>query len=320
MPDARNGSSPITRFYRVIEHFNTDDQGNSNSNSSSDASSYNRPQLFRLIYEYALSQAFRDDLLGPLDDELRWILFSFADRLLDDFFLPLKAAARKTTPPTPTSKPTIMEQDFSDRVSELGRDCLARDRTVSSFKRDGDDAPDDDRILFRQTQNSNTVVDIVHILTHSLMKVNACSRLVEAALAILNIVDGGVVGLIDGADIDLPRNAFTFTTHLYDLFRRHHQHTYRIESLLHPAMSRGLGLPATYTFSFTGNQVIDHPSPRLLAVNRAIGHIIHLSTASSYVDRFLEDMDMRGIRADGSTEFGRMLKLLSGPGILPIVR
>ncbi|KAI1771099.1 hypothetical protein F4818DRAFT_221704 [Hypoxylon cercidicola] len=93
------------RFYHIVEYFET------NIHINSERSSYNRPQLVRFTYEYALSEESRDNLLRAffravalsIDDdnqtidfeELRSIFFGFADHLLDSFFLPCKASYMK---------------------------------------------------------------------------------------------------------------------------------------------------------------------------------------------------------------------------------
>ncbi|KAI0439343.1 hypothetical protein F4803DRAFT_47360 [Xylaria telfairii] len=84
------------RFNRIIDYFNTD--------NPSDRSPYNRSQLIRFTYQYALSEQSQDILLRTFFramtlsvdndnedinfDELRSKFFSFADYLLDNFFLP----------------------------------------------------------------------------------------------------------------------------------------------------------------------------------------------------------------------------------------
>ncbi|KAI1768657.1 hypothetical protein GGR53DRAFT_346453 [Hypoxylon sp. FL1150] len=194
------------RFYRIIEHFET-------SSNDGDGSSYKRPQLVRFTYEYALSEESRDNLLRAfframalsMDDdnqsidfeELRSIFFGFADYLLDNFFLPLKASTKKTPQPTPTFRSAFGEaqgaaaQGFVGtpaRISALRGDCLVRDRhrcvisrkfdrneAISRYSRNGDNAQDDDGILL--SGNSFDVLEVAHIFPHSLTRVSACSQL-----------------------------------------------------------------------------------------------------------------------------------------------
>ncbi|KAJ3579736.1 hypothetical protein NPX13_g829 [Xylaria arbuscula] len=279
-------------------------------------------------------------------DELRPKFFSFADYLLDNFFLPLKASTKKTPQPTPTYHSAVQEVQgvahgfvgTPARVSALQGGCLLRDRyrcvvsrkfdvheATNRFNRDDDNARDDDGNLLEGEPLDS--LEVAHILPHSLTKVNANHELDssrEAALAVLNMFDHGVTHLIEGTDIDRPRNALTLTHQLHLFFGdfriffepvqdEQQLHTYRVNSFLHPSVSRTLGLPITRTLYLTDTRTIDPPSPRLLAVHRAIAHILHLSAAGEYIDRLLRDMDEKGILADGSTDVGRLVKLsLSG--------
>lgn len=137
--------------------------------------------------------------------------------------------------------------------------------------------------------------------------------------------DNGIRHLIEGIDIDRPRNAITLTHDLHNLFGDFNiffelvpsgkqSHTYRIDSFLPTNISRTLGLPLTRTLYRTSDRTIDPPSPRLLAVHRAIAHILHLSAAGEYIDRLLLDADKDGggIREDGSTDLGRLVQLALG--------
>ncbi len=138
----------------------------------------------------------------------------------------------------------------------------------------------------------------------------------EAALAILNMFDSGVAHIINGMDIDRPRNALTLTLRFHQLFGAFDVYltpvpdtynTYRIESFLPPPMA--IGLPVTRALFVTDTQTIDPPSPRLLAVHRAIAHILHLSGAGFYIDRVLRDMEDSVVRGDGTSDLGHMVTL-----------
>ncbi|KAI0388329.1 hypothetical protein F5Y17DRAFT_453269 [Xylariaceae sp. FL0594] len=193
------------RFNRIINYFNTDDPSNRGP--------YNRSQLIRSTYEYALSEQSQDNLLraffqamtlsldddGDIDfDELRPKFFGFADYLLDSFFLPLKASTKKTPQPTPTYHSAVQEvqgmaQGFVGtpaRVSALRGACLLRDRhrcvvsrvfdlaeAMKRFKRDNDNARDDDGNLLQGEPLK--ALEVAHILPHSLTKVNANYELVS---------------------------------------------------------------------------------------------------------------------------------------------
>ena len=128
--------------------------------------------------------------------------------------------------------------------------------------------------------------------------------------------DIGVAHLINGVDIDRPRNALTLTLRFHQLFGAFDIYftpvpdtydTYRIESFLPPPMT--VGLPVTRALFVTSSRTIDPPSSRLLAVHRAIAHILHLSGAGAYIDRILRDMEDSVVRSDGTSDLGRMVAL-----------
>jgi len=129
--------------------------------------------------------------------------------------------------------------------------------------------------------------------------------------------DDGVVHLIEGGDIDRPRNAITLTHDFHQLFgnfevifepQDNEPHTYRIDStrtgILRPRL-----FPVDRTLYLTDTRTIDPPSSRLLAVHSAIAHILHLSAAGRHIDRILEDLDQDEIKSDGSTELGYLASL-----------
>ncbi|KAK0749172.1 hypothetical protein B0T18DRAFT_321154 [Schizothecium vesticola] len=349
-------------FYQIVEYFKEPEP-----HKHQQGTTYSRPLLIRYTYEYALSQESRDVFLRPffrsmglsldadgdlveLEDrqveDLRSAFFAFADHLLDNFFLPLKASTKKTPQPSPAYHSAVLRAQGSgmplelvgtpDRVSALRGACLVRDhhRCVVSrlfdhsealhrFKRDGEDARDDDGHLLREERRVDTL-EVAHILPHSLTKAQPGAPLDpsrEAALAVLNMFDVGVAYLIEGSEIDRPRNAMTLTHTLHDLlgeFRIFFEpasgddqppHTYRIGGFLPRFFPQDPPLPITRTLYLSENRTIETPSPRLLAVHRAIALILHLSAAGSYIDQILRDVEEYGIRADGSTELGRLVTL-----------
>ncbi|KAJ8126391.1 hypothetical protein O1611_g7245 [Lasiodiplodia mahajangana] len=349
-------SIATNKFHRIVDYFKIHD---------TDRGPYNRPRLVNLTHEYSLTEESRDNLLRAffkavalsvnhdedIDfDELRPKFFSFADFLLDNFFLPLKASAKRTPQPSPDYHSAVQEgqaaiaQGFVGtpaRVATLRGECLIRDhhRCVISrsfdtrearnrFKREISTQPakdDEGRPLLQEQRYAN--LEVAHILPHSLMKVNSNSQLDnsrEAALRILNMFDQGVVNLIEGADIDRPSNALTLTKDLHEQFGdfqiffepiedAQQPHTYRVDTFEPPPIALSMGLPVTRTFYLSETRTIDPPSPRLLAIHRAIGHILHLSSAGDYINRLLQDMDEKAIPADGSVDVGRMVQLsLSG--------
>src|SRR6201999_2160227 len=116
---------------------------------------------------------------------------------------------------------------------------------------------------------------------------------------------------------DRPLNAITLTHYFHDEFGKFEiffepygdqPHTYQIKSvytgLLCPAI-----LPVVRTLFLTDTRTIDPPSPRLLAIHRAIAHILHLSGAGGYIERILRDLDEGEVVADGSTPLGHIAQL-----------
>lgn len=132
--------------------------------------------------------------------------------------------------------------------------------------------------------------------------------------------DNGIRHLIEGPDIDRPRNAITLTHSLHNFFGDFQiffqplsdPHTYRIDSFLPRYVFRDPAFPLTRTLYLTDSRTIDAPSSRLLAIHSAIGHILHLSATGDYIDALLRDMEEKGIREDGSTDLDRLLKLSLG--------
>ncbi|RYO84436.1 hypothetical protein DL766_008527 [Monosporascus sp. MC13-8B] len=345
------------KFYSIVKHFVT-------AEKNSNRSHYKRSQLIHYTHEYALSQESKDSFLlaffeamglsidkdGDSDFEhIESTFFDFADYLLDNFFLPLKASGAKTPQPSPAVHSAVQRVQGGgetqgyigtpDRVSDLRAQCLARDRhrcvvsrkfdqieAATRFERDGDDARDDDGTLLTEDSMAFDILEVAHILPHSLTKVNVGGQLdpsKEAALAVLNMFDHGIAHLIKGTDIDRPRNAITLTHSLHRFFGdfkiffeplQDQPHTYWIRSFLPPYVFRDPPLPITRTLYLTESRTIDTPWPRLLAVHRAIAHILHLSAAGEYIDKLLRDADKDGgdIREDGSTDLGRLARLAMG--------
>jgi hypothetical protein len=138
--------------------------------------------------------------------------------------------------------------------------------------------------------------------------------------------DDGVSDLVEGTDIDRPRNALTLSIEIHRWFgdfkiffepvesvggESAEPHTYRIEGFESPWVYNNV-IPVTRTLYLTESRTIDPPSPRLLAIHRAIAHILHLSAAGDYIDKILDDLAaIRGQRAqtNGSTDLGRLVHL-----------
>lgn len=347
-------ASAIRRFYHVINHFDSEDVKRGQDQ-------YDRVKLVRFTYEYSTNQESKDNVLiavfeflklsasseedidfedATYREQLKAHLYKFADYLVDNFFLPLKASTKKTPQPTPASHSAVMKTQrqghiFSgtpERLANLRGACLIRDRYRCVISRRFDSAEALKRS--RRPGGWNEALDqdgapllgqkfarleVAHIIPHSLTQLNSSRELNPskvAALAILNMFDSGVAFLIEGVGIDRPGNALTLSHDLHMSFGDFQvyfeavdgqPHTYRIDTFLPPGLEENV--PVTRTLYLTEDRTIDPPLPRLLAVHRAIAHILHLSAAGEYIDHILWDADEYGIRSDGSTELDRLVKL-----------
>ncbi|KAH6606368.1 hypothetical protein Trco_005521 [Trichoderma cornu-damae] len=311
-----------------------------------------RDFFLQAFFQYlALSMTDDGDLHlsdEELVEELGSAFSNFSDYLLDNFFLPLKASTKKTLQPSPVFLSASLDAQGRDRlflgtldrVAALRGDCLLRDRhrcvvsrkfdsneAVSRGRRDGDDARDDDGDAFLEGLDNYAQLEVAHILPYSLTETkrgsSGLSSSKRAALVILNMFDYGVLDLINGHDIDRPRNAMSLTSSLHKLFGDFElyftpvdapgaqPHTYRIDSFL-PQFIIQDGFPVTRTLYSTDSCTIEPPSSRLLAIHSAIAHVLHLSKAGEYIDKLLRDFSRKSVRADGSTELDRFIKLRLG--------
>ncbi|RFU36171.1 hypothetical protein B7463_g157, partial [Scytalidium lignicola] len=310
------------RFDRIINHFEAVDNNNNDK--------YKRTVLLCLMYEHARSEKSRDIFLKAffqsmklsmdedvdfdnknVEEELRIALFDFADYLLDSFFLPSLRGA-------------CLVRDHHRCVISRRFD---QDEAINRLNDNGNNAKDDDNNLLFQGVNQFEPLEVAYILPHSLTKGDPSSHLnssKKAAFEIPNMFDHGVLHLIEGTDIDRPHNALTLGLNFHRLFgdfrvfftplsADQQPHTYRIETFL-PSIVLRDPLPVTRTLYLTETRTIDLPSPRLLAIHRAIAHILHLSAAGGYINRILKDMEEKGIQADGSTELARFVRLRLGWG------
>ncbi|EPE06409.1 hypothetical protein F503_02537 [Ophiostoma piceae UAMH 11346] len=321
--------------------------------------SYSQPSLILHMYKFALSEESKNlflraffgwmelamDSNAELDFEKLAPRFEkFAEYLIHSFFLPLKATGGKTPQHSPA--PHSAAQDAqggaaasgfvttSNRLSSLRYECLVRDRhrCVISHKFDADEyelrykkdkmnARDDDGRVFDESTEHFGVLEVAHILPHSIMsrgssdEANAAR---QATLAILNMLDKGVVHLIEGVEIDRSTNALTLClTHhkFFGAFDTYfdavegQENTYTIKTFKRVAALIARELPVTRTLFVTENRTIDPPLPRLLAVHRAIAHILHLSGAGAYIENVLRDIEHNVVRSDGTTNLAPMIHL-----------
>ncbi|OJZ85655.1 hypothetical protein ASPFODRAFT_207522 [Aspergillus luchuensis CBS 106.47] len=260
-------------------------------------------------------------------------LVIFANFLINNFFLPLKALAAKTPQPTPASlsRALISEAGVGtpQRISTLRQDCLLRDRhrcvvtpkfdiqeAEDRLAKDGTDFKDDDGGSLLPESNAMAFLEVAHIIPHSLMSltsINGEPKLPEhkqMAHKILNMFNPTATALISGTDIDRPMNALTLTQDLHTLFGRFEisyecvgPHTYKIDYVKRDRLLRIVKLPVTRTLYLTPDRNIDPPSVDLLNIHHAIAKILHLSAAGNFIDKFLRDMEMEGgqVMSDGTS-------------------
>ncbi|KAK0727689.1 hypothetical protein B0T26DRAFT_638007 [Lasiosphaeria miniovina] len=342
------------QFYGIIDHF----QGSDKSRNSQ----YNRTLLVRLTYKYTRSEesqeiflrAFfqamslsidgEDDVdLEDTEEDLRLALSCFADYLLDNFFLPLRASFHKTPQPSPQIHSAVRQaqgggvQDFvgtPDQVASLQGDCLLHNRYQYVISRRFDAEEANKHLMMHgdkaKDENGNLLVagprfsrlEVAHILPHSLTKTGNNSQLhpsKKAVLDILNMFNNRVIHLIKGTDINRLRNVITLTQSLHSWFGNFdiyfkpvldQEHTYRIQSFLHPMVTPDL--PVVHKLHFTKSRTIKPPSQCLLTLHHAISHILHLSTAAGYITKILNGMEWKDTRTDESTKLGRIVALKFG--------
>ncbi|EGE08746.1 hypothetical protein TEQG_08814 [Trichophyton equinum CBS 127.97] len=271
----------------------------------------------------------------------------FAEYIVENFLLPLRASSVKTPQPTPSSLSSIQPStptDTTQRLSILRRNCLVRDRhrcVVSRkfdkseasrrWKQDGDNFKDDDGNLLKNKQNDDfQYLDVAHILPHCLTAVASqdtdLSDSKKNVLRILDMFDPGIIHLIDDPKIDSPLNALTLTQDHHRAFGEFRiyfeptstQYQYRIDSMEQCPFLRDPLFPVTRTLlSLSPSQTIDPPSARLLGVHRAIAKIMHLSGAGEYIENVLRDLEETDVRADGSTNLERVINLRLGGWLNP---
>jgi hypothetical protein len=103
----------------------------------------------------------------------------------------VKASARKTPQPTPAALSEIQLSVIASasQVATLRRDCLIRDHyrcvisgafdqneAIRRFNLDGNDAKDYDGNLLNDDDKLADILEVAHILPHSLMSCNASGQ------------------------------------------------------------------------------------------------------------------------------------------------
>ncbi|KAK4155758.1 hypothetical protein C8A00DRAFT_41683 [Chaetomidium leptoderma] len=323
--DAGQRTQARRKFYHILRHFEGagPHAGDKPEDDTKGNSQYSRPLLVRLTYEYARSEASQDVFLRTFFGSLALSLdghdhdVDFGNEyLLDNFFLPLKASTKKTPQPSPADHSAVQRTHGAglpqglagtpERLSALRGACLVRDRhrcvisrkfdlseAVKRFKTSGSASRDDDGQLLEDDVNHFDVLKVAHILPHSLTKTESGSQLAPR-LTLTHL---------------LHSTFGDFQVFFVPVTNNQGPHTYCINSFLPPFIIRDPSLPITRTLCLAENRTIDPPSARLLAIHCAIAHILHLSGAGEYIDRILRDAEEHGIRVDGSTELGRLVKL-----------
>ncbi|KAH8754637.1 hypothetical protein F5883DRAFT_573340 [Diaporthe sp. PMI_573] len=351
--DEQQRTQAVGRFRRIVDYFEAAEQP-----APRYGDGYNRPALVRLTFEYARSQTSQDRFLGAffrslalgmfdndnvdLSDEsvvadFRSPLFGFAEFLMTNFFLPLRASTNRTPQPSPVYHAAVQQAQTQEdqqriehfvgtpeRLSALRGSCLTRDRHRCVITHTFDiaeamprlrqpPATDDDGNPLDMSNIGG--LEVAHILPHALTKEEngELSESKKAAIAILNMFDSGVMHMIEGTDMHRPYNAITLSLEMHQRFGQFHiffepdadaaPHTYRIDSFV-PFSTR---FPVTRTLFM--HPSIDPPSERLLALHSAIGHILHLSGAGDYIQVILRDMEEGVVRGDGSTQLGDILRI-----------
>ncbi|KAF7178775.1 hypothetical protein CNMCM7691_007594 [Aspergillus felis] len=250
----------------------------------------------------------------------------------------VKAFAAHTPQPTPAPlSPSILSDaaiSTPQRVSILRRDCLARDRhrcvitrkfdaeeAGTRWKREKHNMKDDDGQLFSE-RDTFAFVEVAHIIPHFMPLSNeggerklASGHTIastdawltmfqveskQVAHRILNMFNPTAVNLINGPNIDRPRNALTPTHGLHRQFGEFdiafepigpEPHTYKIDHVDPDDFVSVEKLLITVTLYLTPDRTIDPPSPELLEIHRAIGRILHVSAVGDYIEGFLRDME-----------------------------
>ncbi|OJD21108.1 hypothetical protein ACJ73_07555 [Blastomyces percursus] len=296
-------------------------------------------------FEHGLMKfsTFNSEAAPARKREVERVIDSFAEYLFDNFSLPMKAVGTKTPQPTPDTLSAHRVENVVGtpaRLSTLRRDCLIRDHNRCVITRKFDaieavvrvnrvhlDAEDDDGQRLPAMDGEFEPLEVAHIIPHSIMSatiVDGQMQLSESkktALSILNMFDPGSLHLIEGPNIDSPRNALTLTHAAHTYFGKFAiyfdavnddstdlKHTYKIQSNDF-GIEFILKLPVTRTLLLSPNHTIDPPSSKLLALHRAIATILHLSAAGEYIDRIIRDSEQLWVRNDGSSELGRLVSL-----------
>ncbi|KMW68967.1 hypothetical protein, variant [Blastomyces dermatitidis ATCC 18188] len=251
-----------------------------------------------------------------LEQQLREAFIEFAEYLLDNFFLLCKKPPQPSPAPHSTARRALGTRVcWNTRSTIFPSGCLpcpTHHRCVISRKFDfkeaatrvqknDDGVRDNDGALLKDDPQAFETPQVAHILPHSLMKIEDAywSKLktglsTPSLTPTLHNLFGGFQMFFEPVSTQLP-------------------HVYKIGSYLLPFLLRDPVLPVTRELYLSEERTIDLPLPQLLAIHSAIAHVLHLFASGEYIDRLLRNQEEIGVKADGSTELGRLIKLrLSG--------
>ncbi|EDN05015.1 predicted protein [Histoplasma mississippiense (nom. inval.)] len=161
---------------------------------------------------------------------------------------------------------------------------------------------------------------VAHITPHSLTSISPensqLSESKQAAHHILKIFDPDVIYLIEGQNIDSPKNALTLTQKYHRLFGEfeiyfeptENKHEYKLNTTEERSFLRDPLFPVVRQLYLSPEHTIDPPSPHLLAVHSAVARILKLSgAAGEYIENILREMEDPCVEADESTNLERLL-------------
>ncbi|KAI9651905.1 MAG: hypothetical protein M1829_002110 [Trizodia sp. TS-e1964] len=267
----------------------------------------------------------------------------FADGLVSSLIVPLRAVGGKTPVLSPifSPEPSIARVGTGKRPSSLQEQVAMRDRHRCAISGafssaewearsevDGLNAADDDGVLFTNFNHLDLApMETAHIIPHSIgARVGKSNQLNPGQLNALNALhmfDSNLCAEIEGIAIDRPTNTLLLRGELHTLFGQfkvyfdqqdEEPNTY-IVRVTRPNMPIA-GLPRTVRFE---SEVIPLPSPRLLAVHKALARMMHLTGAGENITYQFRDYPDTEIAADGTTDLGALLtvgfftKLTKGP-------
>ncbi|KAF3027049.1 hypothetical protein E8E15_007699 [Penicillium rubens] len=247
----------------------------------------------------------------------------FAEYIVGNFLLPLRASSVKTPQPTPASLSSVLRQKCLIRdhhrcvVSRKFDRAAARKR----FEENAESCADDDGNLLKDKSSDEfQYLEVAYILPYCLTTVASGETDLVYPIIRIDIFDPGIIHLVDGPKIDSPMNALTLTLDYHRLFGEFKiyfkptgiRHQYRIDSTESSPFLRDPLFPVTRSLTLSPHRTVDPPSSRLLGVHRAIALIMKLSGAGEYIERVLRDMEELDVREDGSTHLGYLAGLRLG--------